>query len=195
LWGFIKEPASSQTVVHSVSWSYIQSWFEWFVNTDGASISKIDLQWSTVQERTASLLSHYWRDYDTRDTYAKKYWYKTEFTVCLSQAETWLWYQKKSLHNYFNCWNNDRGYTIAHEWLYESFKSLHNSCLNGTYLSNKQTLSHLSPNHERSTYNVSYENECKYVYASSKQNWLNNMQNCLSNIHNKQIEPIYKFRR
>ena len=181
---------------HKVGWKYEQEEFERYVNSDGAAIAKIQLKWETVEERTASLLAYYWHDFDRWNNLASRYGYKTEFVACLSQAETWLGQAKKSQHNYFNCGNNDRGDTVSHWSLEKSFTDLSRSCLDGTYLWWKQTLSHLSPNHKRSScYNNGDDPLCKYVYASSRENRLNNVGNCLSNIHNRQITPEYEFRK
>ncbi len=141
-------------------------------------------------------MKYYGRDYSLRDDLSNKIWIKTEFAVCLSQAETWMWYEKKSKNNYFNCGNNDRGDTVSYAWLKQSFRDLWYSCLNWTYLWQKQTLSHLSPYHKRSScYQNNEDPLCKYAYATSKESRLNNMQNCLSNIHQKQIEVDYEFRK
>lgn len=190
-----KKSCESNQCVHFVSWVY--NWnIPRHVNSQWWAIAKIDLEWNTVQERTESKLLQYWRNnYNERDRLAKKYWYKTEFLVCLAQSETWIWHQKKTQHNYFNCWNNDRWDTITFWSLENSISSLHHICLNGTYLKKKTTLSHLAPNHKDSScYNNTNEERCRFVYASSEENRFNNMRNCLSNIHQNEVKWDYLFR-
>lgn len=190
-----KKSCESNQCVHYVSWSYQWS-IPRHVNSQWWAIAKLNLQWNNVRERTRSkLLQYWWDNYDERDRLARKYGYKTEFLVCLAQAETWIWHNKKTKHNYFNCWNNDRGDTITFWSLENAISSLHNICLNGTYLKNKTTLSHLAPNHKDSSCQTNPGQEgCKYVYASSPENWTNNVRNCLSNIHQKEITVEYEFR-
>jgi len=175
---------------------WVSNWIERKTNSNGVAIKKIELVWDTVQERTKSLLNKYWWNNTSKwFDLSEKYWYKTEFVVCLAQAETWLWWEKKTKHNYFNCWNNDKWDTETFSSLEHSFRWLHYSCLDWRYLIHKETLSHLNPPHKDSTCHENPEHWCKYVYASSKENRWNNMQNCLSNIHQKQIDMTYEFRR
>ena len=178
----------------------IWTWWEenWIVrktNSKWIAIKKINLQGNNIIDRSTSLLQQYWRE-NTKQWFdlSEKYWYKPEFVICLAQAETWLWWEKKSYHNYFNCWNNDRWDTVSFSNLEHSFRWLHYSCLDGKYLKNKQTLSHLNPPHKDSTCQQERTDECNYVYASSEENWMNNMTNCISNIHQKQIWSDYNFR-
>ena len=134
-----------------------------------------------------------YNNYNERVKYSKRIWIKTEFAVCLARAETDLWKLIKSNHNLFNCGNNDRWDTIAFTNFEHNFNSLWEICLNNKYLSNKTTLSHLSPNHKESSCKTNPSNECTKVYASSQENWGNNMMNCLSNLYNKNIDMEYKF--
>lgn len=165
------------------------------VNSQWWAIARIDLQGDTVTERTNSLLKHYGRvNTQQRHDLALKYWYKTEFLVCLAQAETWLWWEKKTKHNYFNCGNNDRWDTITFSSLERSINWLHNICLNWTYMKHKFNFAHLNPNHKDSPCQNNSSYECKYSYATSKENRSNNMRNCLSNIHGKNIDFTYEFR-
>jgi len=191
-----RAPSQKTGYVKNPIWTWWhKEWITWKTNSDWVAIKRIELTWQSVEERTISLLNKYgWKNTQLWFTLSEKYWYRPEFVVCLAQTETWLWWQKKTKHNYFNCWNNDRGDTETFSNLEHSFRWLHYSCLDGTYLKHKQTLSHLNPRHKDSSCNYSWDNWCQYVYASSKENRWNNMQNCLSNIHQKQIDMNYRFR-
>ena len=190
-----KKSCDKNQCVHYVSWAYEQDLFTRYTNSQWWAIRKFDLSWDTVQQRTKSKLLQYWRsNYVERDTLSKKYGYKTEFLVCLAQTETGIWHQKKTQHNYFNCGNNDRWDTRTFSSLEDSIRALHNICLNWTYLRHKTTLSHLAPNHRDSSCQSEWTEQCRYVYASSEENRMNNMRNCLSNIHNTQITTEYSFR-
>ena len=94
--------------------------------------------------------------------------------------------------------NTDSGNTMSFESLEHAFKSLGDLALNWRFLSKKTTLAHLSPNHKLSHCSTpewsAKDPACKYVYASSAENRLNNNLSCLSNIYNKQINPDFKFR-
>ena len=86
---------------------------------------------------------------------------------------------------------------MTFESLEHGFKALGDLALNGRFLGTKTTLAHLAPNHKLSHCSTSpsqSDSACKYVYASSQENRLNNNLNCLSNIYNKQITSEFKFR-
>lgn len=85
---------------------------------------------------------------------------------------------------------------MTFESLEHGFKALGDLALNGRFLAAKTTLAHLAPNHKLSHCSTSNptDSACKYVYASSQENRLNNNINCLSNIYNKQITSEFKFR-
>lgn len=93
-------------------------------------------------------------------------------------------------------WNTDGWSTMTFESLEHGFKALGDLALNGRFLGTKTMLAHLAPNHKLShcSTNPQSDSACKYVYASSQENRLNNNINCLSNIYNKQITPEFKFR-
>lgn len=85
---------------------------------------------------------------------------------------------------------------MTFESLEHGFKALGDLALNGRFLGTKTMLAHLAPNHKLShcsTPNPT-DSACRYVYASSQENRLNNNLNCLSNIYNKQITSEFKFR-
>jgi hypothetical protein len=140
------------------------------------------------------MLEKFWGDWKSWNKYSKRIWIKTEFAICLAWAESDLGKQLKTNHNYFNVGNKDNGATITFKSDEDAFNALWEIALNWTYLRTKQTLSHLSPNHSDSSCQKNWTKECDKVYASSKENWLNNMRNCLSNIYQKQIDADFTFR-
>lgn len=151
---------------------------------------------TTIDSRIDELIRYYWQDPTLRRQLSISIGIKPEFTICLSQAETGVGKHFKTKHNWFNVGNSDSWATMSFESLEHGFKALGDLALNGRYLSRKTTLAHLSPNHKLSHCSTDPHSDpaCKYVYASSLENWMNNNLNCLSNLHNKQINPDYKFR-
>lgn len=169
---------------------------KYLLNKDWVAIRQPNLSASTPSLRTNELIRYYGQDPQVRRTLSASIWIKPEFAICLSQAETGVGKHFKTKHNWFNVWNTDSGNTMNFESLEHAFKSLWDLALNWRFLSKKTTLAHLAPNHKLShcSTNPQSDSSCKYVYASSESNWLNNNLNCLSNIYNKQVEPDFEFR-
>jgi hypothetical protein len=169
---------------------------KYLLNKDWVAIRQPNLSASTPTLRTDELIRYYGQDPQVRRTLSTSIWIKPEFAICLSQAETWVGKHLKTEHGYFNCWNTDSWRTMSFESLQHSFRGLGDLCLNWRYLSAKTTLAHLTPNHKLShcSTNPQSDSACKYVYASSPENWWNNVISCLSNIHNKQIDMNFEFR-
>ena len=165
-------------------------------NSNWVAIRQPLLTASTPTLRTDELIRYYGQDPVLRRTLSASIWIKPEFAICLSQAETWVGKHFKTKHNWFNVGNTDSGNTMTFESLEHGFKALGDLALNGRFLAAKTTLAHLAPNHKLSHCSTSNptDSACKYVYASSQENRLNNNINCLSNIYNKQITSEFKFR-
>lgn len=179
------------------SWEVTTSWTRTYLyNSNWVAIRQPILSASTPDSRIDELIRYYGQDPLIRRSLSQSIWIKPEFAICLSQAETGVGKYLKTEHGYFNCWNTDSWRTMSFESLQHSFKGLGDLCLNWRYLSAKTTLAHLTPNHKLShcSTNPQSDSACKYVYASSQENRLNNNINCLSNIYNKQITPEFKFR-
>lgn len=179
------------------SWEVIASWTRTYLyNSNWVAIRQPILSASTPDSRIDELIRHYGQDPQVRRTLSASIWIKPEFAICLSQAETWVGKYFKTKHNWFNVWNTDGWSTMTFESLEHGFKALGDLALNGRFLGTKTMLAHLSPNHKLSHCSTNPQSDpaCKYVYASSQENRLNNNINCLSNIYNKQITPEFKFR-
>ena len=143
------------------------------------------------------MLQKFWFDYEEWKKGSDGIGVKVEFTVCLARSESDLWQQLKSTHNYFNVGNNDRGDTRKFISDGDAIMNLWAIALNNRYLWTKTTIWHLSPNHMDSSCQKEWRDDkkCKYVYASSKENWLNNMRNCPGNIYQEQVMEDFNFRK
>ena len=97
---------------------------------------------------------------------------KPEVILCIARADTDLWRAMKSKNNIGNVGNNDRWDTVEYEtmreWIFKIWEALNN-----WYLWNKKWIQDLS------RYG-NCETDCKYIYASSTENWENNVMNCLN---------------
>ena len=171
---------------------------KYLFNSNWVAIRQPELTSSTPDLRTDELIRYYGQDPQVRRSLSQSIWIKPEFAICLSQAETGVGKHFKTKHNWFNVGNSDSWSTMTFESLEHAFKSLWDLALNWRFLSKKTTLAHLSPNHKLSHCSkpewFNSDSACKYVYASSQENRLNNNLSCLSNIYNKQINPDFEFR-
>ena len=160
----------------------------------GQAIRQPVLYSATAEWRTDELIRYYGHDPLIWRKLSAVIGIKPEFAVCLSQSETWVGKHTKSSNNLRNCHNNDRGNTKSYDGLLTAFKDLWDSCLNWRYLSKKKNLHHLYSNSPDSVCSKpNSDPSCKYVYASSS--FANrNILNCVSNIHNKQIDMDFQFR-
>lgn len=181
----------SKSEVTNTSWTRT-----YLYNSNWVAIRQPMLTASNPYLRTDELIRYYGQDPQVRRTLSASIWIKPEFAICLSQAETWVGKHFKTKHNWFNVWNTDGWSTMTFESLEHGFKTLGDLALNGRFLGTKTMLAHLAPNHKLSHCSAPSPTDpaCKYVYASSQENRLNNNINCLSNIYNKQITPEFKFR-
>ena len=179
------------------SWEVTTSWTRTYLyNSNWVAIRQPHLSASSPSSRTDELIKYYGQGPQVRRQLSQSIWIKPEFAICLSQAETWVGKYFKTKHNWFNVWNTDGWSTMTFESLEHGFKALGDLALNGRFLGTKTMLAHLAPNHKLSHCSTNPQSDpaCKYVYASSQENRLNNNINCLSNIYNKQITPEFKFR-
>jgi hypothetical protein len=162
----------------------------WLLNSEGRSIKYFNLKSEWVYNRTNELLNIYgYTDYSIRHTIAKKQWVKTEVLVCIAWSETWIGKATKSKNNIGNVWNNDRWDTVHLDTLESGINSIAWTISHWTYMKNKSIIWDLYPSH----ISKPCKNDCKYVYASSKENAMNNVLNCLGMIHNKQIKSDFSY--
>lgn len=102
----------------------------------------------------------------------KKYDIKPEVILCIARADSDLWRALKSKNNIGNVGNNDRWDTREYATIRDGIFAI-GETLNNGYLGNKKFIQDLS------RYG-NCENDCKYIYASSTENWENNVMNCLN---------------
>lgn len=149
------------------------------------------MKWYTVQERTDSILRSYWHDPKLWNGIAKEQWIKTEVLVAIARADSHLWYATKSKNNVGNVGNNDRWDTVEFKTLEDGIRAMGSRALNGKYLSHKNTIGSLSCWGYYSQWL-----ECEYpVYATSAENWNNNVLNLLSAIYGYDIKEDFDFRQ
>jgi len=182
------------TATKNLNWNTGTNKPTYRVNSDGRAkpLPRLETKNNGVESRTATFLKLYWHNYNE---FKENAWnVKVDVLTCIAWSETSLWLANKSSHNIFNCWNNDRWDTKCFNSDWEAIRYTVRYCLNWTYSKHKTTISHLYPNHPDSTCNNNRDEWCRYVYASSKDNAMNNVLNCLSLIHNKQIDPDFTIK-
>ena len=156
-----------------------ESTHKWRVNSAGISKPKAELKWNTFSEISLAhnIPVEYWYEAE------KKHKIKKEVALCIAWADSWLWRYLKTKNNIWNVWNNDRwdkvSYATLYQWVEAIFKTLNNK-----YLWHKQSIGSLSP----------WGWWDKPHYATSPDNWNNNLLNCLSVIHWIPINENYLFR-
>lgn len=97
---------------------------------------------------------------------------KPEVILCIARADSDLGRALKSKNNIWNVGNNDRWDTREFETIRDGIFAI-GEVLNNKYQKNKETIQDLS------RYG-NCEKDCQYVYASSTENWENNVMNCLN---------------
>ena len=157
------------------------------VNSDWRAkpLPKLETKNNSIENRTATFLKIYWHDYTQWKNNSLNI--KTEILVCIAWADSHLWYALKWENNVGNVGNNDRWNVVHYKTLDDWIKAIAR-VLNGRYLKNKQTIGDLS-------FAGDCKTDCKYVYATSNSTRQNNVINCLSLIHNRQINPDFIFRK
>ena len=162
----------------------------WLLNSEGRSIRYFNLKSEWVYNRTNELLKLYWySDTTQRHRIAKNQWVKTEVLVCIAWSETWIGKATKSKNNIGNVGNNDRWDTVHLDTLESGINSIAWTISKGTYMKGKSIIWDLYPLH----ISKPCKNRCNTVYASSKENAMNNVLNCLGMIHNKQIKSDFTY--
>jgi len=143
-------------------------------------------QWEVFMDTMYNFANIYHQNWEIRHSAGIKNKIKPEVMICIARADSDLWKQLKSTNNFWNVGNNDRWnvvhYKTPQAWINAIARVLHNK-----YLWKKQTIWDLSPSWWCTT-------DCKYFYATSKENWNSNVLNCLSHIHNKKINEDFTFR-
>ena len=157
------------------------------VNKDGRTKPQPKIVATGVENRTKVFLKLYWQDYSMRKKAGDMYWIKTEVLVAIAFADTHLGYATKTKNNVGNVWNTDSWRTWTPKSLQEWINAIAHT-LNNKYFNTKQTIGDLS-----FAWNCTIN--CSKVYATSNQNWENNVLNTLSNIYRENVNPDFRFRK
>lgn len=162
-----------------------RKWYEYRTKDKGTKVFK--LEGSTEVERQKSLLNTYaipaFRDWNVWVEEAIDGGIDPTFLMCVGLAETTLWNYLKTPFNVWNVGNTDSGSTYsfgsARNGIYWMAKTFNNKIL-GKY-SEIQELSR-------------YGNKDGQIYASSPENWHNNIIKCMSHIKGEYVPDNYNFR-
>jgi len=160
---------------------------KWKVNKDGQSQAFIPLIANKTEERMNELLLSYWRGEDVLEKrwqrVGEKYKLKTPILICIAKADSSLWQALKTKNNFGNVWNNDRWDKVHFDSPIQGIEAIAQT-LNNKYLNEYTEVKDLSR----------YGNKEWKIYASSEDNWHNNVINCLSSLYGKEIDDSFSFR-
>ena len=164
-----------------------RKWYEYTENNLNDKNGVFVLDWNSELERQQSLI----RKYATSEFNNWNMWVEEaldwnidpSFVMCIWLAETWLWKHLKTPYNIWNVWNTDswdvKTFESARNWVYSIVKTLNNQ-----YLGWYKKISDLSR----------YWNKDWSIYASSSENWHNNIIKCMSHLKWVYIPDDYNFR-
>ncbi len=189
VWIDLKQPQVEDD--NDLTWViYDDSWL-WRVNSEWKRHKLYNLQWTTVWERTKSLLQKFWlwKYYQSLKIMWDESDIKMEVAVCIAFADTSLWKAMKSQNNVWNVGNNDR-WDVIHldsidDWFYYIYKTLNNK-----YLQQYKTIWELSQWGRTVLWLKWCAEQGEYCYATSPENWNNNIINCIQLIHRYEEDKI-----
>lgn len=186
-WEVIETWGNIEDNIHNcVHWNWdIYRGIHWLCNSSWQAQDIPDLQSSSREERMRELLREYWKEYlyETFFYGWKMFGIYPELAICIAKADTSLWRQTKSKNNLWNVWNNDRGNTVEFDDEYKAVRAIYQT-LNNQYLWGYQYIWELSRK---------YNKEWK-VYATSEENWHNNVVNCMWVIRGETVNEHFAFR-
>lgn len=160
----------------------------WKVNSAGLSQAFVPLISSSLNERINELLIANWRGEDVLENrwqrVADKYELKASVLVCIAKADSSLGQALKTKNNFGNVGNNDRWDKVSFASPIQGIEAIAQT-LNNSYLGGYNTIDQLSR----------YGNKEWKIYASSPDNWHNNVTNCLSSLYGERIEDTFNFRK
>ena len=153
----------------------------WRVNSQGQSKHKSELCTSDCTYKW--VLQAFWLPLEPFYEYEKQYKIKKEAIVCIAWADSHLWKMLKSKNNIGNVGNNDRGDVVHFATIEKGIEAMFR-VLNNKYLGHKQSIGSLSP----------WGGGTRPFYATSTENWNNNVLNCLNTILDSDIDENWNFR-
>lgn len=160
--------------------------FKWILKSNRKSRT-FKITWNTEIERQKNFLKKY-ASWPFKNWWLwVQEWIESKidptFLMCVWLAETWLWRNLKTPYNVWNVWNTDswetKYFTSAADWIHAMAKTFNNK-----YLWKYNEIRLLSR----------YWNADKPIYASSVENWHNNIVSCMSFIKWRYISDNYNFR-
>ena len=161
---------------------------KWYEYKNKKKRSKLfSLEWDTEIERQKTLINKYavwsFRNWEMWVEESLDWNIDPTFIMCIWLAETWLWKNLKTSYNVWNVWNTDswatKAFKNARSWVYYIVRTLNNKIL---------------WHHKRIKDLSRYGNKTWSIYASSPDNWHNNIIKCMSAIKGKYVEDDYNFR-
>lgn len=169
----------------------VDTWlWKWNKEWIAQEIIPLNLTWK--DKRAQELLTKYdlWDTYKHRVNMWNKHKIKYEVAICIAKADTNLWKQLKTRNNLGNIGNNDRWnkvhFASQEQWIEHIYLALNNKAL-----WQRKRIGELSI-WWRNELGIKKKNS---VYASSPDNWNNNVINCLRNIYQDyKINENFKFR-
>ena len=150
-------------------------------------------------DRAFEFLGTVWLQ-NTRDTwkaYGDKYKIDYTLPICIAWADSHLGKALKSMNNVGNIWNNDRGDVKHFDTLEAWIEAIFWSLARWKYMSGHNTIWTLSGEGRKRLWlpwcaeEKNYRQKC---YATSLGVWSSNVTNCMSALHDKQIDENYNFR-
>lgn len=170
----------------------------WKVNDNWLSQEYIKLIGDTPKQRAEFLLDGFDLARGTIDIWIElweKYKIDPYLAIAIAKADSNLWNQLKSTNNIWNVGNNDRWdvvhYETREDWIEAIFRVLNNK-----YLGNIYTIWFLSCGGKINLGIDDCFRNWEKVYATSKDNWNNNVINTMRNIYrDKNINEDYNFRK
>jgi murein DD-endopeptidase MepM/ murein hydrolase activator NlpD len=162
-------------------------WYEFKNQTINTRVFK--LEWTNEIERQKYLINKYavgsFNNWQMWIDESLDWNIDPSFVMCIWLAETTLWKYLKTPYNIWNVWNTDSWATKifpnARSWVYWMINTLNNK-----YLSQYDEIRMLSRY---------WNNDMnKPIYASSPDNWHNNIIRCMSHIKGSYVPDDYNFR-
>lgn len=179
-WDEWLDEAISGAIAPVISWS-TAIWFTRRVNSGWKSKHKSELCY--IDCTFTWVLQRYWLPTQPFIDNEIKYWVKKELAVCIAWADSHLGRALKSTNNIWNVGNNDRWQVVHYKTIGAWIEAMYR-VLNNKYLW-----------HKRSVWSLSvWGGGSKPYYATSPENWNNNVLNCLNTILGPSITEERVFR-
>lgn len=147
------------------------------------------LEWTNEIERQKYLLNKYavwtFNNWDMWLNLSLEWNIDPSFAMCIWLAETTLWKYVKTPYNIWNVWNTD-------SWATKTFKDAETGVYRMIQTLNNRYLSQYNELHMLSRYWNT--DKSKPIYASSPDNWHNNIIKCLSHLKWSYVPDDFNFR-